>query len=72
MPGHALQSLRRAMSRHAGVLRHRTGLEQLRGEIADLIRIHGPALPLVAARLIALSQDDKAAQIVRRRTAAAA
>ena len=53
LPGHALQSLRRAMSRHAGVLRHRTGLEQLRGEIADLIRIHGPALPLVAARIVA-------------------
>jgi L-aspartate oxidase len=48
----ALQTLRRAMSRDAGVVRDAAGLRRLAGEIAALEAVHGRALPLVAARLV--------------------
>jgi L-aspartate oxidase len=48
----ALQTLRRAMSRDAGVVRDAAGLRRLAGEIAALEAVHGQALPLVAARLV--------------------
>ena len=53
LPHAALQTLRRAMSRDAGVLRDGAGLRRLRGENASLNRAHGPALPLEAARIVA-------------------
>jgi L-aspartate oxidase len=53
LPEAALQTLRRAMSRDAGVLRDRAGLERLLRVIDDLTRTHGTALPLVAARILA-------------------
>jgi L-aspartate oxidase len=49
----ALRLLRRAMTRDAGVVRDATGLTRLLGEIAALEAAHGPALPLIAARLVA-------------------
>jgi len=53
LPDAALQSLRRAMSRGAGVVRDGAGLRRLLGEIGALEAIHGHALPLIAARLVA-------------------
>jgi L-aspartate oxidase len=53
LPDAALQTLRRAMSRDAGVVRDGGGLTRLVGEIDALEAAHGPALPLVAARLVA-------------------
>jgi L-aspartate oxidase len=53
LPDAALQQLRRAMSRDAGVVRDGPGLRRLIAEIAALEASHGPALPLVAARLVA-------------------
>ena len=53
LPEPALQALRRAMTRHAGVLREGSGLSQLLEEIGRMQTRHGPALPLLAARLIA-------------------
>ncbi len=55
LPDGALQSLRRAMSRDAGVVRDGVGLRRLLGEIAVLEAAHGRALPLIAARLVAES-----------------
>ena len=55
LPDAALQSLRRAMSRDAGVVRDSAGLRRLLGEIGALEAAHGRALPLVAARLVAES-----------------
>ena len=55
LPVEALQSLRGLMSRHAGVVRERTGLNALLGEIEALSAVHGLAAPLIAARLIATS-----------------
>jgi L-aspartate oxidase len=52
LPDEALQSLRRAMSRDAGVVRDGPGLRRLLGEIAALEAAHGRALPLIAARLV--------------------
>lgn len=49
----ALQGLRRAMSRHAGVVRDRAGLLSLLDEIDALGAMHGPAAPLIAAQLVA-------------------
>ena len=48
-----LQRLRAAMSADVGVVRDAAGLTRALRLIADLERIAGPALPLVAARLIA-------------------
>jgi len=53
LPDAALQQLRRAMSRGAGVTRTAEGLRRLLAEIAELETAHGRALPLVAARLVA-------------------
>jgi L-aspartate oxidase len=53
LPDGALQSLRRAMSRDAGVVRDGAGLRRLLAEIAALEAAHGRALPLIAARLVA-------------------
>jgi L-aspartate oxidase len=53
LPDAALQRLRRAMSRDAGVIRDAAGLGRLLAEVRDLQAIHGPCPPLVAARLIA-------------------
>lgn len=53
LPSGALQSLRKAMSLQAGVMRDRPGLTRLLGRIGELERAHGRALPLVAARLVA-------------------
>ncbi len=53
LPDGALQSLRRAMSRDAGVVRDGAGLRRLLSEIAALEAANGRALPLVAARLVA-------------------
>ena len=53
LPHEALQSLRRAMSRHAGVVRNKAGLSRLLTQIEDLRRLHGPAPELIAADLIA-------------------
>jgi L-aspartate oxidase len=53
LPEAALQTLRWAMSRDAGVLRDRAGLLRLLGEIDGLARRYGQALVLVAARMVA-------------------
>lgn len=53
LPEAALQTLRAAMSRDAGVVRDAPGLRRLLAEIAGLEAAHGRALPLVAARLVA-------------------
>jgi L-aspartate oxidase len=53
LPHNALQALRRAMSRDAGVIRDRAGLLRLLAEIDALADRHGEALPLIAARLVA-------------------
>jgi L-aspartate oxidase len=53
LPHAALQQLRRAMDRDAGVARNATGLTGLLDEIQSLERQQGPALELIAARLIA-------------------
>jgi len=52
LPAPALRALRRAMGRGAGVTRSAGGLMRLAAEIADLEAAHGPALPLIAARLV--------------------
>jgi L-aspartate oxidase len=53
LPDAALQALRQAMSQGAGVVRDAAGLRRLLSEIAALERAHGPALALIAARLVA-------------------
>jgi L-aspartate oxidase len=53
LPDAALQALRRAMSREAGVVRDGSGLKRLLAEIASLEAAYGGAPPLVAARLVA-------------------
>jgi L-aspartate oxidase len=53
LPDAALQSLRRAMSQDAGVVRDAAGLRRLLGAIGQLEAAYGPALPLIAARLVA-------------------
>ena len=55
LPAAELHRLRGLMSRHAGVVRERTGLNTLLGEIDALSADHGAAPPLIAARLIAAS-----------------
>jgi len=53
LPPQALQQLRRAMSRDAGVVRDGQGLARLLGEIDALEACHGRAAALIAARLVA-------------------
>jgi L-aspartate oxidase len=53
LPDAALQVLREAMSRDAGVVRDAAGLTRLLGVIAGLEAEHGRSAPLVAARLVA-------------------
>jgi L-aspartate oxidase len=53
LPDDALQVLRQAMSRDAGVIRDADGLARLAAIIDALEVVHGPAPTLVAARLIA-------------------
>ena len=52
LPDAALQVLRRAMSRDAGVIRDEVGLTRLLEQIDALEPAYGPCPPLVAARLI--------------------
>ncbi|MDB5460285.1 MAG: nadB, partial [Caulobacteraceae bacterium] len=59
LPHEALQTLRQAMSRDAGVVRDGAGLLRLLARIDALARAHGPALPLVAARLLARCALDR-------------
>jgi len=53
LPPVALLALRQAMSRDAGVVRDHAGLKRLLAEIDSLAAAHGPALPLIAARILA-------------------
>jgi L-aspartate oxidase len=53
LPPEALQSLRAAMSREAGVVRDAAGLNRLLTEIDGLEAAHGTAPALTAARLVA-------------------
>ena len=59
LPQDALQTLRAAMSRDAGVARDETGLRGLVQILDDLGQRHGEALPLVAARLVAQAALDR-------------
>ena len=59
LPHAALQDLRQAMSRDAGVMRDGAGLTRLRDQIDKLHAEHGPAAPLVAAGLIAAAALDR-------------
>ncbi len=52
LPDEAFQTLRKAMSRDAGVIRDAEGLARLQGEVAALEAAHGPCPPLVVVRLI--------------------
>ncbi len=53
LPPEALHDLREAMSQGAGVVRDAEGLRRLLAKITALEAAHGPALPLIAARLVA-------------------
>jgi len=53
LPEPALQRLRQAMSRDAGVVRDACGLTRLLAELDALDAAHGRTLPVVAARLVA-------------------
>jgi L-aspartate oxidase len=59
LPPTALQQLRRAISRDAGVVRDAAGLTRLLNEIDALRAAHGDALPLVTARLTAQAALDR-------------
>ncbi len=59
LPAKALQTLRRAMSRHAGVVRDRDGLSRLLDQIDHLSASNGPAPPLIAAELIVAAALDR-------------
>jgi L-aspartate oxidase len=59
LPVEALQTLRRAMSRDAGVVRDQAGLTRLMAEIAAMERAYGPASELIAARLIVSAALDR-------------
>lgn len=59
LPDEALQGLRRAMSRHAGVVRDAAGLRRLVALIDGLEEAHGGAPPLIAARLVAACALDR-------------
>jgi len=51
-PGDVIDTLRKRMSAHAGVVREAAGLGETAGWIETAIRKHGRANPLVAAQLI--------------------
>jgi L-aspartate oxidase len=53
LPAPVLADLRQRMSAQAGVVRDGAGLGELLAWIAIQARVHGPALPLIAARLVA-------------------
>jgi L-aspartate oxidase len=53
LPDEALQALRKAMSREAGVIRETAGLERLLSRLDDLGARFPEAGPVIAARLIA-------------------
>ena len=53
LPDGAIKDLRRAVGLHAGVTRDRQGLAQLLRLIDGMEGRYGPALPLIAARLVA-------------------
>ena len=55
LPGPALETLRAAMSRDAGVVRDGAGLTRVLALIDELEAAHGAAAVLVAARLVAAS-----------------
>jgi L-aspartate oxidase len=55
LPDAAVQALRQAMSRDAGVVRDGAGLSRLLADIDRLEAAHGPAAPLIAARLVAFA-----------------
>lgn len=63
LPAPALMELRRAMSRHAGVVRDADGLTSLLALIDRLELAHGPssspAAPLITARLVAQAALDR-------------
>lgn len=59
LPEAALQRLRRAMSRDAGVVRDAAGLTRLLGEIDALEAAHGRGPVLVAARLTAAAALER-------------
>lgn len=59
LPGPPLQRLRRRMSNQAGVVRSGRGLADLAGWLAETEAVHGPALPLIAARLIAAAALER-------------
>ncbi len=61
LPGAALQTLRKAMSRDAGVIRDAAGLTRLLDQIEALEPAYGPCPTVVAARLIvaaALAREE--------------
>jgi len=61
LPADVLQTLRKAMSRDAGVIRDAAGLTRLLDQIDALEPAYGPCPPLVAARLIvaaALAREE--------------
>jgi L-aspartate oxidase len=53
LPPQVLGALRGQMSREAGVVRDGAGLSRLLAWIEGALDVHGPALPLIAARLVA-------------------
>jgi len=55
LPNDALQTLRAAMARHAGVERDAKGLTQLLAELDALETKYGAADPLIAARFVAVA-----------------
>jgi L-aspartate oxidase len=59
LPSQALQSLRAAMSRDAGVVRNQAGLTRLVGEIDALQGDHGQTADLVSAKLVASAALDR-------------
>jgi len=61
LPADVLQTLRKAMSRDAGVIRDAGGLTRLLDQIEALEPAYGPCPPLIAARLIvaaALAREE--------------
>lgn len=63
LPDAALAELRAAMSRDAGVVRDAAGLIRLISLINAMEAAYGPALPLVAARLVAQAALDRPASL---------
>jgi L-aspartate oxidase len=59
LPAAVLAGLRARMTRDAGVVRDGAGLSGLVAWIAAMEAIHGPATPLIAARLIAQGALDR-------------